>query len=83
MTAIITVLLLASFICYRLGNIECVTSSLDNTNGKMRYHSEKSDDTKPADATNDDGATNDDEDQSFSSSSEDLCLSRGKPGFDS
>ena len=48
-TAILVVLLLASSICYRLGNIECVTSDLEDTNGKMRYHRERSDDTKPAD----------------------------------
>ena len=83
LTAIITVLCLASFICYKYGHVECVASRLANTTEKMKYYSEQSDDTKPADATNDDGATNDDEDQAFSSNSEDLRLSRGKPRFDS
>ena len=66
-TTILVVLLLGCLLCYRLGKIECVTSDLENTSGKtaiMRYHRDRSDDTKPADIADPDH-TNDtvDEDE--------------------
>ena len=66
-TAIFVIFVIGCTLCFRLGEINCVASHLEDTSEKMAvmsYHKEKIDDKEPTD-TNDPDPTNDtvDEDE--------------------